>query len=73
MSSIIKESEDFCRKGRFLKNIHALDKFQELRDFWIKCFVNIHQKILYYSIDLSIKYTSTNKLGILEDTLTIII
>ncbi len=73
MSSIIKEAEDSSRKGRFLKNIHALDRFQELRDFWIKCFFNIHQKILYYSIDLSIKYTSTNKLGILEDTLTIII
>lgn len=73
MSSIIKEAEDSSRKGRFLKNIHALDRFQELRDFWIKCFFNIHQKILCYSIDLSIKYTSSNKLGILEDILTIII
>ena len=73
MSSIIKEAEDSLRRGGFLTNIHALDRFQDLRDFWIKCFFNIHQKILYYPIDLSIKYTATNKLGILEDTLIIII
>lgn len=66
-----------AKNGNILQtqdDIHTLDRFQDLRDFFgLNVSFNIHQKILHYSIDLSIKYTATNKLGILEDTLTIII
>ena len=65
-----------AKNGNILQtqdDIHTLDRFQDLRDFWIECFFQYTPKNTTLFIDLSIKYTATNKLGILEVTLTIVI